>query len=52
MIAIAFLFVCVLCDYFKSRRRLKAEILVFSGHTKKRNFSNARMRRATADLKC
>ena len=28
MIAIAFLFVCVLCDCFKSRRRLEAEILV------------------------
>ena len=28
MIAIAFVFVCVLCDCFKSRRRLKAEILV------------------------
>ena len=27
-IAIAFLFVCVLCDCFKSRRRLEAEILV------------------------
>jgi len=27
MIAIAFLFVCVLCDCFKSRRRLEAEIL-------------------------
>jgi hypothetical protein len=26
MIAIAFLFVCVLCDCFKSRRRLEAEI--------------------------
>jgi hypothetical protein len=25
MIAIAFLFVCVLCDCFKSRRRLEAE---------------------------
>ena len=28
MVAIAFLFVCVLCDCFKSRRRLEAEILV------------------------
>ena len=28
MIAIAVLFVCVLCDCFKSRRRLEAEILV------------------------
>src|SRR3982074_456754 len=28
MIAIAFLFICVLCDCFKSRRRLEAEILV------------------------
>ncbi|MDQ6869725.1 MAG: helix-turn-helix domain-containing protein, partial [Pseudomonadota bacterium] len=28
MIAIAFLFVCVLCDCFKSRRQLEAEILV------------------------
>jgi hypothetical protein len=28
MIAIAFLFVCMLCDCFKSRRRLEAEILV------------------------
>jgi hypothetical protein len=28
MIATAFLFVGVLCDYFKSRRRLEAEILV------------------------
>ena len=28
MIAIAFLFVCVLCDCFKSRRRLETEILV------------------------
>jgi hypothetical protein len=28
MIAIAFLFVRVLCDCFKSRRRLEAEILV------------------------
>ena len=28
MIAIGFLFVCVLCDCFKSRRRLEAEILV------------------------
>src|ERR1700730_18934626 len=28
MIAIAFLFVCLLCDCFKSRRRLEAEILV------------------------
>jgi len=28
MIAIAFLFVRVLCDCFKSRRRLKTEILV------------------------
>ena len=28
MIAIAFLFVCVLCDCFKSRQRLEAEILV------------------------
>ena len=28
MFAIAFLFVRVLCDYFKSRRRLEAEILV------------------------
>ena len=28
MFAIAFLFVCVLCDCFKSRRRLEAEILV------------------------
>jgi len=28
MIAIAFLFVCVLCDCSKSRRRLEAEILV------------------------
>ena len=27
MIAIAFLFVCVACDCFKSRRRLEAEIL-------------------------
>jgi len=26
MIAIAFLFVCVLCDCFKSRRRLETEI--------------------------
>ncbi len=26
MIAIAFLFICVLCDCFKSRRRLEAEI--------------------------
>ena len=26
--SIAFLFVCVLCDCFKSRRRLEAEILV------------------------
>jgi hypothetical protein len=28
MIAIAFLFVCMVCDCFKSRRRLEAEILV------------------------
>ena len=28
MIAIAFLFICVLCDCFKSRRRLETEILV------------------------
>jgi hypothetical protein len=28
MIAMAFLFICVLCDCFKSRRRLEAEILV------------------------
>ena len=28
MIAIAFLFVCLLCDCFKSRRRLETEILV------------------------
>ena len=28
MIAHAFLFVCVLCDCFKSRRRLETEILV------------------------
>jgi len=28
MIAIAFLFVCVLCQGFKSRRRLEAEILI------------------------
>jgi hypothetical protein len=28
MIAIAFLFACVLCDCFKSRRRLEAGILV------------------------
>ena len=28
MIAIAFLFICMLFDYFKSRRRLEAEILV------------------------
>jgi hypothetical protein len=28
MIAIAFLFVCMLCDCFKPRRRLEAEILV------------------------
>ncbi|MDQ6867051.1 MAG: hypothetical protein M3178_01030 [Pseudomonadota bacterium] len=28
MIAIAFLFVCMLCDCFKSRLRLEAEILV------------------------
>ena len=28
MIAIAFLFVCMLCDCFKSRRQLEAEILV------------------------
>jgi hypothetical protein len=28
MIAIAFLFICVLCDCFKSRWRLEAEILV------------------------
>jgi hypothetical protein len=28
MIVIAFLFVCVLCDCFKSRRRLEAKILV------------------------
>lgn len=28
MIAIAFLFVCVLCDCFKSRRRQEAEILL------------------------
>jgi hypothetical protein len=28
MIAIAFLFVCALCDCFKSRWRLEAEILV------------------------
>ena len=27
MIAIAFLFVCVLCDCFKSRQQLEAEIL-------------------------
>jgi hypothetical protein len=26
MIAMAFLFICVLCDCFKSRRRLEAEI--------------------------
>jgi hypothetical protein len=28
MIAIAFFFVCALCDCFKPRRRLEAEILV------------------------
>jgi hypothetical protein len=28
MIAIAFLFICVLCDCFKSQRRLEAEIPV------------------------
>ena len=31
MIAIGFLFVRVLCDCFKSRRRLEAEVLVLRG---------------------
>jgi hypothetical protein len=46
MIAIAFFFVRVLCDCFKSRRRLEAEILVL------RHQLNALQQRAHADCIC
>ena len=32
MFAIALLFVCVLCDFFKSRCQLEAKILVLRSH--------------------
>jgi hypothetical protein len=46
MIAIAFLFICVLCDCFKSRRRLAAEILVL------RHQLNVLQQRAPRRLHC